>query len=131
LGMQACHEVRGKKHTYLVMQLEYMNDGKCIIGIISYKEEIIDSFPHMIDKTPTTPAADLLLKVREDPTGHAALPEEQYFLEALGYLIKKNLIYQDNKSIITLTKNDKASSSKHTKHINVSYFFVKDCIVRR
>jgi hypothetical protein len=54
----------------------------------------------------------------------------KYFLEALGYAIKKNVIYQDNKSTITLAKNGKASSSKRTKHIKVRYFFIKDCIDR-
>lgn len=49
----------------------------------------------------------------------------KYFLEALGYAVNKNIIYQDNKSSIILEKNGKASSSKRTKHINMRYFLSK------
>ena len=34
------------------------------------------------------------------------------FLEALGYIIKKNIIYQDNKSAILLETNGKQSAGK-------------------
>ena len=37
-----------------------------------------------------------------------------------------SLLYQDNMSAILLETNGKASSSKHTKHIKVKYFFIKD-----
>ena len=50
----------------------------------------------------------------------------RYFLEAQGYDVKDNIVYQDNQSAILLEKNGKASSSKRTKHINIRYFFVKD-----
>jgi hypothetical protein len=48
----------------------------------------------------------------------------------MGYTVKQNVIYQDNKSSIILEKNGKASSSKRTKHINMRYFFIKDVINR-
>jgi hypothetical protein len=41
-----------------------------------------------------------------------------------------NILYQDNKSTILLKKNGKLSSSKRTKHMDVSYFFVTDRIQR-
>ena len=50
----------------------------------------------------------------------------RYFLEAQGYGVKDNIVYQDNQSAILLEKNGKASSSKRTKHINIRYFFVKE-----
>ena len=50
------------------------------------------------------------------------------FLEAQGYQVTENVIYQDNMSAMLLEKNGRASSSKRTKHINVRYFFVKDRI---
>jgi hypothetical protein len=62
---------------------------------------------------------------------YSALPSvlhARYFLGALAYNVKKSVIYQDNKSSIALEKNGKASSSKCTKHINLSYFFIKDII---
>jgi hypothetical protein len=50
----------------------------------------------------------------------------RYFIKAQGYDIKDNVLFQDNKSSILLEKNDKASSSNRTKHINIGYFFVTD-----
>ena len=50
----------------------------------------------------------------------------RYFLEAQGYKVRDNILYQDNKSAILLEKNGKASSSKRMKHINIRYFFITD-----
>jgi hypothetical protein len=50
----------------------------------------------------------------------------RYFLEAQGYTVTDNVLYQDNKSAILLEKNGKASSTKRTKHINIRYFFITD-----
>jgi hypothetical protein len=52
----------------------------------------------------------------------------RYFLEAQGYGVQENIVYQDNMSAILLEKNGKASSSKRTKHINVRFYFVTDRI---
>jgi hypothetical protein len=48
------------------------------------------------------------------------------FLQAQGYRIDKNILYQDNKSTILLAKNGKKSSSKRTRALNIRYFFVTD-----
>ena len=50
------------------------------------------------------------------------------FMEAQGYEIKKNILYQDNKSTILLENNGKRSSSKRTRAINIRYFFITDQI---
>ena len=50
------------------------------------------------------------------------------FLEAQGYEIKQNILYQDNKSAILLEKNGKRSSSKRTRALNIRYFFLTDQI---
>ena len=50
------------------------------------------------------------------------------FLEAQGYGVNDNIVFQDNRSAILLEKNGKASSSKRTKHINIRHFFVTDMI---
>ena len=50
------------------------------------------------------------------------------FLEAQGYDVTNNVIYQDNKSAILLDNNGKAYIGKRTKHINMWYFFVTDRI---
>jgi hypothetical protein len=50
----------------------------------------------------------------------------RYFMKAQGCSVKYNVLFQDNKSSIILEKNGKASSSKHTKHINIWYLFITD-----
>ena len=54
-----------------------------------------------------------------------------YFMRAQGWKINKTIVYQDNNSTILLENNGKLSSSSRTKHINVQYFFAKDCIERK
>ena len=50
----------------------------------------------------------------------------RYFLEAQGYKVRDNVVYQDNMSMMLLAKNARSSSSKRTRHINVRYFFITD-----
>ena len=52
------------------------------------------------------------------------------FVEAQGYKIDKNLVWQDNKSTMLLANNGKRSSSKRTRHFNIRYFFITDRIKR-
>jgi hypothetical protein len=52
----------------------------------------------------------------------------RYFLDAQGYDVKDNILYQDNQSTIKLERNGRASSGKRTRHINIRYFFIKDRI---
>jgi hypothetical protein len=46
------------------------------------------------------------------------------FLEAQGYDMEKNIVYQDNKSAILLETNGKKSSGKQTCALNMRYFFI-------
>jgi hypothetical protein len=48
------------------------------------------------------------------------------FLEAQGFEIKKNILYQDNQSSIKIEKNGKKSSGQKTKHMDNRYFWIKD-----
>jgi hypothetical protein len=48
------------------------------------------------------------------------------FLEAQGYDVKKNIVYQDNKRAISLETNGKKSSGKRTRALNIRYFFITD-----
>ena len=48
------------------------------------------------------------------------------FLEAQGFEVKTNILYQDNKSTILLLKNGKRSSGKRTRALNIRYFFLTD-----
>jgi len=52
----------------------------------------------------------------------------QLFMEAQGYGINRNVLYQDNKSTILLENNGKHSSSKRMRAINIRYFFLTDQI---
>ena len=51
-----------------------------------------------------------------------------YFIEAQGYRNDGTVLLQDNKSCMLLHNNGKASSSKRTRHLNIRYFFLADCI---
>ena len=48
------------------------------------------------------------------------------FLLEQGFQLKKNVLFQDNKSAILLETNGALSSSKWTCHINIRYFFIAD-----
>ena len=48
------------------------------------------------------------------------------FLEAQGYKIEVNMVFQDNQSAILLEVNGKRSSSSRTRALNICYFFVTD-----
>ena len=60
----------------------------------------------------------------------AAILWTRYFLEAQGYPMKPSLVHQDNQSAMLLENNGRGSSSKRTRHMNIRYFFVGDCIQR-
>jgi KUP system potassium uptake protein len=51
----------------------------------------------------------------------------QLFLQAQGYCTNTKL-YQDNQSAMVLEKNGKKSSTKRTRHLDIRYFFITDCI---
>ena len=46
----------------------------------------------------------------------------RHFLEAQGYTVSTNIVYQENMSTLSLAKNGFISSSKRTKHIRQSTF---------
>ena len=48
------------------------------------------------------------------------------FLENQGYILKDNILYQDNQSAIKLEKNGRNSCTGNLRHIGIRYFFVKD-----
>jgi hypothetical protein len=52
------------------------------------------------------------------------------FLEAQGFTIDKNILYQDNKSTILLENNGKRSSGQRTRAMNIRYFFITDQIAQ-
>ena len=48
------------------------------------------------------------------------------FMEAQGYPIERNILYQDNKSSILLETNGRSSAGKRSRALNIRYFFVTD-----
>ncbi|CAJ1935519.1 unnamed protein product [Cylindrotheca closterium] len=48
------------------------------------------------------------------------------FVEAQGYPVEKNILYQDNKSSILLEKNGRDSAGKRSRALNIRYFFMTD-----
>ena len=49
-------------------------------------------------------------------------------MEAQGYEVKKNILFQDNKSTILLENNGKLSLTKCICAIDIRYFFLTDQI---
>ena len=54
----------------------------------------------------------------------------RHFMEAQGYSVTDNVVYQDNQSAILLERNGRASSGRRTRHIDIRYFFASDRIAR-
>ena len=48
------------------------------------------------------------------------------FIEAQGYKLEENILFQDNQSAIKIEKNGKKSSGQKTKHMDNRYFWIKD-----
>ena len=48
------------------------------------------------------------------------------FLEAQGYQLEDNILYQDNQSAILLESNGRRSAGKRSRHLNIRLFFVTD-----
>ena len=53
------------------------------------------------------------------------------FMEAQGYYVKDNVLYQDNQSTILMLKNGRNSCTGNSRHIHIRYFFVKDRIQKK
>ena len=50
----------------------------------------------------------------------------KYFIKSQGYLVKHNILLQNNKAMILLATNGTFSSSSKTKHIRSKFFLIKD-----
>ena len=52
------------------------------------------------------------------------------FMEAQGYDVEKNILYQDNKSAILLEVNGHQSAGKCSHALNVQYFFLTNQVAQ-
>ena len=55
----------------------------------------------------------------------------KYFMEAQGYTIDNNILYQDNKSTIFMAKNGRMSTGRNSKHIKNRVFLITDKVAQR
>jgi hypothetical protein len=51
-------------------------------------------------------------------------------MKAQGFVVRDNILYQDNKSAMLLETNGRASSSKSTRHINIRYYLVANRVAK-
>ena len=52
----------------------------------------------------------------------------RFVLEAQGFKVTENVVYEDNQRSMKLEKHSQTSSGKQTRHINICYFFVTNHI---
>jgi hypothetical protein len=57
---------RGDIHEYLGMTIDYSTEGKVVIRMEDFVEDLIDEVPEDMDGTATTPATEWLFKVNEN-----------------------------------------------------------------
>ena len=55
----------------------------------------------------------------------------RHFLEAQGYSLQHNVVFQDNKSAILMENNGRNSCTDNSRHIHIRYFFVKDRVDKK
>ncbi len=52
------------------------------------------------------------------------------FMKAQGFVVRDNILYQDNKSAMLLETNGRSLSSKQTRHIKIRYYYVANSIAK-
>ena len=66
---------RGRKHTYLGIDLDYSVAGEVSVSMVPYMQEIVDDYPEDLSgKSARTPAASCLFDINPDPV---YLPKKQ------------------------------------------------------
>ena len=53
------------------------------------------------------------------------------FLEAQGYPVKRNILYQDNKSAMLLEINGRQSAGKRSRALNIRFLFLSDQVEQK
>jgi hypothetical protein len=97
-----------RSHTGAVMTM-----GKGAVFSISRKQ-----------KMNTRSSTEAELVAADDVVG--SIVWTKMFLEAQGYPVLKNTLYQDNRGAILLEENGLASAGKRSRHLNIRLFFVTD-----
>ena len=97
-----------KSHTGAVMTM-----GKGAMQIMSRKQKLNSRSSTEAEIIGVDDAATAILWTR-------------LFMEAQGYPVDKNILYQDNKSSILLETNGRNSAGKRSRAINIRFFFMTD-----
>ena len=50
------------------------------------------------------------------------------FWKEQGYDVRNHYVYQDNESAIKMEKNGRNSCTGNSRHVDIKYFWVKDCV---
>ena len=53
------------------------------------------------------------------------------FWKEQGYDIRNHIIYQDNESAIKMERNGRNSCTGNSRHVDIKYFWVKDCVDKK
>ena len=141
--------MRGKKHDYLAMTLDYSIPGVLRVDMTKYVKSMIDDFPVKLEGVGKFPWTDKLftvdtkskkLEYEKAKIFHTLVGVDdiiskvlwtKLFIEAQGHKVTTNVIYRDNTSAMKLEANGKASSGKRTRHFNIKYFYITDLIERK
>ena len=124
------------------MIFEYEDKGKVKVNMSSYIKNMLEDFPVKLKKSQTaaTPAGEGLYNLgqgrklnKEDAEAELVGADDvatqilwtKHFMEAQGYMIKDNILHQDNKSTILLQENGRKSAGKRSRALNVRYFFLR------
>ena len=97
-----------RSHTGAIMTM-----GQGAITLISQKQAI---------NTRSLTEAELV--AADEVVG--AMVWTRQFLEAQGYKLRKNTLYQDKRSAMLLESNGRKSVGKQSQHLNIRFFFVTD-----
>ena len=99
-----------KSHTGAVLTM-----GKGGVFAISRKQKINTTSSTTAELVGVSDALPLVIWTRK-------------FLEAQGFKVTDNIVYQDNQSAMLLEQNGKRSSGKNTRHLDIRYFYCTDQI---
>ena len=50
----------------------------------------------------------------------------KWFLAEQGYILKRNIFFQDYQSAMKLESNGRKSTGEKSRHIHIRFFFIKD-----
>ena len=125
MGQSSLSMHTGRKHDYLGVDMEFMEDGTMEVSMFKYLEGVLEDFPEVIRGRSATPAASYLFDIRDKEKARRL--EEERALAFQHTVAQLLLCWREyNASTQLLIKNGLMLSGKKTKHIKAKFFFIKD-----